>query len=170
MSNIGGPKFTRMFRDCMLGDYNVRTFQRKWFEMVEKFGVADKKWVQDMYEKRHSWAITHIRRKFFAGSRTTSRCKGLHAVISRYVKSRYSYTEILHHFHRCLMFVRAKEVEADFECAKCDPVSDIAEMDQGCKAYGGAVDGRDLGFCTTNATLVPDGLIPESVQDCMSQH
>ncbi|XP_015940891.1 protein FAR1-RELATED SEQUENCE 5-like [Arachis duranensis] len=28
-SNIGKPKFIRMFRDCMLGDYEVRTFQRK---------------------------------------------------------------------------------------------------------------------------------------------
>ncbi|XP_025670587.1 protein FAR1-RELATED SEQUENCE 5-like [Arachis hypogaea] len=104
-SNIGKPKFTRMFRDCMLGDYEVRTFERKWFEMVEKFGVADKRWVQDMYERRHSWATAHIRRKFFAGFRTTS-----------------SYTEFLRHFQRCLMFVRAKEVEADFECAKGDPV------------------------------------------------
>ncbi|RYR58127.1 protein FAR1-RELATED SEQUENCE 5-like [Arachis hypogaea] len=121
-SNIGKPKFTRMLRDCMLGDYEVRTFQRKWFEMVEKFGVADKRWVQDMYERRHSWATAHIRGKFFAGFRTTSRCEGLHAVISRYVKSRYSYTEFLRHFHRCLMFVRAKEVEADVECAKGDPV------------------------------------------------
>ncbi|QHO12438.1 Protein FAR1-RELATED SEQUENCE [Arachis hypogaea] len=90
--------------------------------MVEKFGVADKKWVQDMYERRHSWATAHIRGKFFAGFRTTSRCEGLHAVISRYIKSRYSYTEFLRHFHRCLMFVRAKELEADFECAKGDPV------------------------------------------------
>ncbi|RYR66589.1 hypothetical protein Ahy_A03g012609 [Arachis hypogaea] len=41
-------------------------------------------------------------------------------------------------------------------------VSDISEMDQGCKTYGGAVDGCDLGFCTTNATLVPDGLYFEN--------
>ncbi|XP_057719811.1 protein FAR1-RELATED SEQUENCE 5-like [Arachis stenosperma] len=47
-SNIGKPKFTSMFRDCMLGDYEVRTFQRKWFEMVEKFGVADKRWVRGL--------------------------------------------------------------------------------------------------------------------------
>ncbi|XP_057747375.1 protein FAR1-RELATED SEQUENCE 5-like [Arachis stenosperma] len=71
-------------RDCMLGDYEVRTFQRKWFEIVEKFGIADKRWVQDMYER--------------------------------------SYTDFLRHFHRCLMFVCAKEVEANFECAKGDPV------------------------------------------------
>ncbi|KAL4287344.1 hypothetical protein AHAS_Ahas19G0176800 [Arachis hypogaea] len=45
MSNIRKPKFTKMFRDCMLGDYEVGTFQRKWFEMVEKFGIADKRHV-----------------------------------------------------------------------------------------------------------------------------
>ncbi|RYR38585.1 hypothetical protein Ahy_A09g043642 [Arachis hypogaea] len=83
MSNIGKPKFTMMFRDCMLGDYEVRTIQKKWFEMVEKFGVADKRWVQDMYERRHSWATAHIQGKFFAEFRTTSKCEGLHAVISR---------------------------------------------------------------------------------------
>ncbi|RYQ84074.1 hypothetical protein Ahy_B10g102969 [Arachis hypogaea] len=32
------------------------------------------------------------------------------------------YTDILRHYHRCLMFVRAKEVQADFECAKGDLV------------------------------------------------
>ncbi|XP_072087053.1 protein FAR1-RELATED SEQUENCE 5-like [Arachis hypogaea] len=58
-SKIGKPKFTRMFRDYMLGDYEVGIFQRKWFDMVEKFGIADKRWVQEMYERRHSWTTTH---------------------------------------------------------------------------------------------------------------
>ncbi|RYR63295.1 hypothetical protein Ahy_A04g021094 [Arachis hypogaea] len=113
----------------MLGDYEVGTFQRKWFEMVEKFGNTDKRWVQDMYERRHSWATTHIRGKFFAKIRTISRCKGLHAVISR---SRYSYINFLCHFDRCLMFGRAKEVEADFECAKGDPVmtTNLKQLEQ----------------------------------------
>ncbi|XP_025678309.1 protein FAR1-RELATED SEQUENCE 5-like [Arachis hypogaea] len=81
-SNIGKPKFTRMFRDCVLGDYEVGTFQRKWFEMVEKFGIADKRWVQDMYERRHSWATAHIRGKFFARFRTTSRVCAMRVVDS----------------------------------------------------------------------------------------
>ncbi|KAL4320928.1 hypothetical protein AHAS_Ahas14G0059500 [Arachis hypogaea] len=141
-SNIGKPNFTRMFKDCILGDYEVGTFQKKRFEMVEKFGVADKRWVQDMYERRHSWATAHIRGRFFARFRTTSRCKGLHAVVSRYVKSRYNYTNFLRHFHRCLMFVRAKEVEADFECAKGDPVmtTNLKQLEQSAaENYTGAI-------------------------------
>ncbi|XP_057746185.1 protein FAR1-RELATED SEQUENCE 5-like [Arachis stenosperma] len=67
--------------------------ERKWFEMVEQFGVCDKRWIHNMYERRHSCATAHI-----------------------------SYTDFLCYYHRFLMFVRAKEVEADFECVKGDPM------------------------------------------------
>ncbi|KAL4321922.1 hypothetical protein AHAS_Ahas14G0158900 [Arachis hypogaea] len=53
--------------------------------MVEQFGIGDKKWIHDMYKRRHSWTTTYIRGKFFAGFRTTLRCEGLHIVISRKV-------------------------------------------------------------------------------------
>ncbi|RYR26755.1 hypothetical protein Ahy_B02g061060 isoform A [Arachis hypogaea] len=36
----------------------------KWFGMVEEFGVAEKNWIIDMYEKRHMWATAHIREHF----------------------------------------------------------------------------------------------------------
>ncbi|XP_015970673.1 protein FAR1-RELATED SEQUENCE 5-like [Arachis duranensis] len=45
---------------------------RNWFEMVEGFGVKNKNLILDMYKKRHSWEIAHIRGKFFAGFQTTS--------------------------------------------------------------------------------------------------
>ncbi|RYR41629.1 hypothetical protein Ahy_A08g038040 isoform B [Arachis hypogaea] len=47
-----------------------------------------------MYKKRHSWATTHIRGKFFAGFRTTSRCEGLNSIIAKYVNSRYNLKEV----------------------------------------------------------------------------
>ncbi|MED6173772.1 hypothetical protein PIB30_062764 [Stylosanthes scabra] len=43
--------------------------------MVGEFGVAEKNWIINMYEKRHMWATACIRDKFFAGFRTTSRCE-----------------------------------------------------------------------------------------------
>ncbi|RYR20007.1 hypothetical protein Ahy_B03g065064 [Arachis hypogaea] len=128
--------------------------------MVEKFGFADKRWVQDMYERRHSWATAYIRGKFFAGFRTTSRCESLHAVISRacamrVVDSKDNSSYFIHTVSRYGTLGKDWRVVVTFEMSK---VSDMAEMDQGCKSYGGAVDERDLGFCTTNAILVPDGL------------
>ena len=112
-SNVGKPKFTFMLKKCMLGDYEIGVFHRKWVEMVEEFGVQDKQWIIDLYERRHMWATAHIRGKFFAGFRTTSRCEGLHAIIARYVKSRYNLCEFLEHFKRCVDHIRHKEFEVD---------------------------------------------------------
>ncbi|QHO00100.1 Protein FAR1-RELATED SEQUENCE [Arachis hypogaea] len=113
-SNVGNPKFTSMFKKCMLGDYEISVFEQKWFGMVEEFGVAEKNWIIDMYEKRHMWATAHIRGKFFAGFRTTSRCEGLHSIIAKYVKSQYNLVDFIKHFKRCLTYLRYKEVEADY--------------------------------------------------------
>ncbi|RYR26764.1 hypothetical protein Ahy_B02g061060 isoform C [Arachis hypogaea] len=103
-----------MFKKGMLGDYEISVFEQKWFGMVEEFGVAEKNWIIDMYEKRHMWATAHIRGKFFVGFRTTSRCEGLHSIIAKYVKSQYNLVDFIKHFKRCLTYLRYKEVEADY--------------------------------------------------------
>ncbi|XP_016185571.1 protein FAR1-RELATED SEQUENCE 5-like [Arachis ipaensis] len=114
-SNIGKPQFTSMFKKCILGDYEIDVFRQKWFEMVEGFGVENKNWVLDMYKKRHSWATAHIRGKFFASFRTTSRCDGLNSIIAKYVNSRYNLVEFIQHFNRCVDHIRWKEIdERDF--------------------------------------------------------
>ncbi|XP_016163489.1 protein FAR1-RELATED SEQUENCE 5-like [Arachis ipaensis] len=112
-SNIGKPQFTSMFKKCMLCDFEIDVFRQKWFEMVEGFGVENKNWVLDMYKKRHSWATAHIRGKFFAGFRTTSRCEGLNSIIAKYVNSRHNLVEFIQRFNRCVDHIRWKEVQAD---------------------------------------------------------
>jgi hypothetical protein len=82
----------------MLGDYDVGEFKVKWDKMVIDFGLQDNKWLKEMYEQWHMWATTHIRSKFFAGFRTTSRCKGLYAQYGRYVNYQTNLLEFLHQF------------------------------------------------------------------------
>ncbi|XP_057431809.1 protein FAR1-RELATED SEQUENCE 5-like [Lotus japonicus] len=111
--NIKVPGFTQEFQKCMLIDYEVGEFKHKWDDLVSKFGVEDNEWVTEMYENRKMWAVAHIRGCFFAGFRTTSRCESLHSEIKKFIHSRYNLTEFLQHFHRCLDFMRFREVEAD---------------------------------------------------------
>ncbi|GAU28458.1 hypothetical protein TSUD_294620 [Trifolium subterraneum] len=80
--NVKNSRFTTLFKKCMLFDYEIVDFERKWNEMVQECGVEDNAWVLDMYEKKDMWATAHIRGKFFGGFRTTSRCEGLHAKIA----------------------------------------------------------------------------------------
>ncbi|TKY53899.1 FAR1-RELATED SEQUENCE 5 [Spatholobus suberectus] len=114
-TNVGNPIFTSELRKCMLGDYEVGEFKRRWTEMISKFELQHHPWVLELYEKRTMWCTAYIRGSFFAGFRTTSRCEALHSQIAKFVYSRYNLTELLQHFYRCLNFMRYREVEADFE-------------------------------------------------------
>jgi hypothetical protein len=113
-SNVGNVQFVSRLRQCMLGDYDIAEFKRKWESMVVEFCVEENKWVNELYEKRNMWATAHIRGNFFASFRTTSRCEVLHSQLGKYVNFQNNLLEFLHHYFRCLSFMRYKEVEADF--------------------------------------------------------
>jgi hypothetical protein len=120
--NVKSTRFTALFKKCMLFDYEIVDFERKWSEMVQECGVEDNAWVLDMYEKKDMWATAHIRGKFFGGFRTTSRCEGLHAKIGQFVNYRNNLTEFLQHFNQCSEYLRFKELEADFSSMHGDCV------------------------------------------------
>jgi hypothetical protein len=108
-----------------LGDFDVGKFKRKWEKMVVDFGLENNRWVQEMYDKRHMWATAHIRGKFFAEFRTTSRCEGLHAQFGMYVNYQTNLLEFLQQYFRCLNYLRFSELEGDFGSIHGEPVLEI---------------------------------------------
>lgn len=76
-SNVSKPKFIQEFK-CMLGDYEVDEFEKKWVSMVKKYWLKDNSWIEDIYQKKGYGNNTHERQVFFGSLRTTSRCEGLH--------------------------------------------------------------------------------------------
>ncbi|XP_057444714.1 protein FAR1-RELATED SEQUENCE 5-like [Lotus japonicus] len=79
--NVGDSNFVKGFKSCMLGNYTVAHFKKKWFQLVSDLNLEDNPWVQGLYEKRHMWATCMMRGKFFAGFRTTSRCEDYKSVV-----------------------------------------------------------------------------------------
>ena len=63
-SHVSRPMFTREFKKCMLGDYEIDEFEDKWAGMVMRFGVEEIDWVQEMHAKKNMWATTHMRGTF----------------------------------------------------------------------------------------------------------
>ncbi|XP_020236306.1 protein FAR1-RELATED SEQUENCE 5-like [Cajanus cajan] len=68
-TNIKKPTFTKDLRKCMLGEYEIGEFRKKWSEMLNKFELHDHPWVIELFEKRKIWCTTYIRGAFFAGFR-----------------------------------------------------------------------------------------------------
>ncbi|RYR78611.1 hypothetical protein Ahy_A01g003448 isoform A [Arachis hypogaea] len=121
-SNICDPRFTQLFKHCMLADIEIDEFEVMWEAMVEECGVREVEWVQDLYRKKYSWATAYIRGRFFAGIRTTSRCESLHAKLGRFVESRYGVIEFVTNFQRCVDFLRDNEDEMEFRSCYGTPV------------------------------------------------
>ncbi|KAJ1381286.1 MULE transposase domain [Sesbania bispinosa] len=122
VSNVKNPKMVSMFRKSMLGDYEVSEFKHRWEVMVKEFRLEENNWVKEMYEKKRMWATTYIRRNFFAGFRTTSRCEGLHGQLGKFVHSRTDLVGFLKNYGRFLEVLRYNEQEADFESVHGDMV------------------------------------------------
>ncbi|RYR38135.1 hypothetical protein Ahy_A09g043087 [Arachis hypogaea] len=98
----------------MLGDYKIDEFEACWASMVNSFRVKDMEWVETTYGIKDMWATTHMRGKFFAGLRTTSRCEALHLQVARFVKFGYSIKESLHHFRQWTDLLQNNEVGTDY--------------------------------------------------------
>ncbi|XP_057456813.1 protein FAR1-RELATED SEQUENCE 5-like [Lotus japonicus] len=120
--NVGDSNFVKGFKSCMLGNYTVAHFKKKWFQLVSDLNLEDNPWVQGLYEKRHMWATCMMRGKFFAGFRTTSRCEGMHSQIGRIVRSRNSLLEFVQYFERYVNYMRWREVDADYKSVVGDVV------------------------------------------------
>ncbi|KAJ1438222.1 FAR1-related protein [Sesbania bispinosa] len=68
------------------------------------------------------WATCHMRGTFFADIRTTLRCEALHSQIDKFMNSLYNLLEFFQHFQRCILYIRHREIEADFESEYGEPV------------------------------------------------
>ncbi|XP_015962294.1 protein FAR1-RELATED SEQUENCE 5-like [Arachis duranensis] len=121
-ARVGIPRFMTKFRLCLMGDLEVDDFEDIWNDAVEEFGLQQNSWVKDMYEKKHMWSNAHIRGKFFAGLKTTSRCEALNMQIGKFIHNGYNLREFIEHFQQYLEFMRRRLVVADYKSAYGEPV------------------------------------------------
>ncbi|XP_015961748.1 protein FAR1-RELATED SEQUENCE 5-like [Arachis duranensis] len=101
--NVCKPRFTSLFRHCMLADIEVAEFELLWDAMLEECGVRELEWVKDMYEKKSSWQL-------------------LIYGVGRFVERRYGILEFVTNFQRCVDFLRDNEEELDFRSSYGTPV------------------------------------------------
>ncbi|XP_016173424.1 protein FAR1-RELATED SEQUENCE 5-like [Arachis ipaensis] len=121
-ARVGRHGFLRKFHLCLMGDLEVDEFERIWTESVADHGFEDHPWIVEMYAKKHSWSNAHIRGKFFAGLKTTSRCEALNMQLGKFIHNGYNLREFLEHFQHYLEFMRRRELVADYKSAYGEPV------------------------------------------------
>ncbi|RYQ88529.1 hypothetical protein Ahy_B09g095663 isoform E [Arachis hypogaea] len=119
---VGRPGFLRKFHLCLMGDLEVDEFETIWTDNVADHELEDHLWIVEMYAKKHSWSNAHIRGKFFAGLKMTSRCEALNMQLEKFIHNGYNLREFVEHFQHYLEFMRRRELVADYKFAYGEPV------------------------------------------------
>ncbi|XP_057747889.1 protein FAR1-RELATED SEQUENCE 5-like [Arachis stenosperma] len=121
-SNSNEQMFRDVFAKWLYADMEVEEFECEWAQVAEQFGLLNKYWALQLYEKRKMWANAYLRRKFCAGFRTTSRCEGINSHLKKFLSSRHTILELVQNLELLVREYRNNELVAQFSSIYGVPV------------------------------------------------
>nr|XP_020176599.2 protein FAR1-RELATED SEQUENCE 5-like [Aegilops tauschii subsp. strangulata] len=106
--------FAKAFYGCINDSDTVEEFEERWKQMVESFGVADKKHLKNMWDSREMWAPVYFRNKFFPFTGTTGRSEGLNSYFKTLNHHGDSVWTFVQQFELCQELMLDREDNAGF--------------------------------------------------------
>ncbi|RYQ88516.1 hypothetical protein Ahy_B09g095659 isoform B [Arachis hypogaea] len=93
--------------------HNKDSFDRNWNDFLLNFGLADNKWLSDLYEDRHIWVPIYLDHHFWAGMRSTQRSESMHSFFNKYITPNRSLIQFVKQYDNCLGSREQAERESD---------------------------------------------------------
>nr|XP_029144860.1 protein FAR1-RELATED SEQUENCE 5-like [Arachis hypogaea] len=121
-SNVKDDELRGLFRRWLYADMATDVFESEWEQVAEDYGLGQKQWWCQMYEKKEMWASSYLRDKFCAGYRTTSRCEGINAYVNKFSKSTHTIFELVQCLEMVAREYRNKEMLLQFQSINSVPV------------------------------------------------
>ncbi|RYR66760.1 hypothetical protein Ahy_A03g012822 [Arachis hypogaea] len=113
-SNGSEQMFREIFSKWLYADMEVDEFEFQWDQAADEYGLHQKCWATQMYEKRHMWASAYLRGKFCAGYRTPSRCEGINSHVKKFLTSRHSIVDLVQNLELVVCEYCNNELVAQF--------------------------------------------------------
>ncbi|RYR22181.1 hypothetical protein Ahy_B03g067464 [Arachis hypogaea] len=89
------------------------SFDRNWNDFLLNFGLADNKWLSDLYEDRHIWVPIYLDQHFWTGMRSTQRSESMHSFFNKYITRNSSLIQFVKQYDNCLGSNEQAERESD---------------------------------------------------------
>ncbi|RYR43663.1 hypothetical protein Ahy_A08g040059 [Arachis hypogaea] len=87
--------------------------RENWNDFLVNFGLADNKWLSDLYEDRHIWVPIYLDHHFWAGMRSTQRSETMHSFFNKYITRNSSLIQFVKQYDNCLGSREQAERESD---------------------------------------------------------
>ncbi|XP_074346208.1 protein FAR1-RELATED SEQUENCE 5-like [Apium graveolens] len=109
------PEFKGDFNDCLYKSLSATEFVGKWEVLVDKYGLEDHVWLNDMYAIKDKWIRAYTKQHFSAGMTTTSRSESMNSFFDEYVKASTGLKEFIENSQKALETQILNEVKADYK-------------------------------------------------------
>ncbi|XP_063947701.1 protein FAR1-RELATED SEQUENCE 1 isoform X5 [Daucus carota subsp. sativus] len=107
--------FLAKFNKCVLKSWDEEQFEKRWWKMVDRFGLRNDTWIQSLYEDCKQWVPAYMTDIFLAGISTPRRSESINTLVDKLIQRKSTLTEFLDQYKTCLYEKSEEEAKADFE-------------------------------------------------------
>ena len=106
-------------------------------KIIEKNGLQDNNWLQDMYMLREMWVPIFLRGMFFAGMSSSQRSESFNAFLKQLKTQKYGLHDFLLRFERAVARQRYQELKTEHESLNSKPIlmTDLEMEEQMASVY-----------------------------------
>ncbi|XP_022940056.1 protein FAR1-RELATED SEQUENCE 2-like isoform X1 [Cucurbita moschata] len=113
--------FMESFDKCIYGSWRDEEFEKKWWEMVEKFEVKENEWLQLLFDDHKKWVPAYVKNYFLAGMCTSERSGSVASFFDNYISKEATFKEFVERSEIFSKDMLELEADADFETRHQEP-------------------------------------------------
>ncbi|KAL7587485.1 hypothetical protein Lser_V15G36851 [Lactuca serriola] len=105
--------FMVKFEKCIHRSWTDDQFEKRWFKIIERFGLKDYDWMQSLYETRKQWVPIYMKDVCLAGMSTPQRSESVNCFFDKYVHRKTSVQEFIRQYETIIQDRYEEEAKGD---------------------------------------------------------
>ncbi|XP_068668067.1 protein FAR1-RELATED SEQUENCE 5-like isoform X2 [Aristolochia californica] len=110
------------FHRCLYEYEDEEEFLKAWESLLEKHGLKDNKWLEDLFNEREKWALVYRRHMFCANMTSMQQRESFDTLLQRYLTSELDPIRFFERIERLIEHCRYNELLEDFKMLNTSPV------------------------------------------------
>ncbi|KAI5418712.1 protein FAR1-RELATED SEQUENCE 5 [Lathyrus oleraceus] len=115
-------EFKNQFYKCIHQSTTVEEFDSDWEAMIDKYGLQDNQWLNNIFSIREKWIPAYVRHNFCAGMSTTQRSESMNKYFKDFLNSSTSLSQFVTQYEKALDARYNKEREKTFTTRNSKPL------------------------------------------------
>lgn len=107
--------FVDEINEVIYGSCKGDEFEKRWWEVVDSFGLRDNPWLHSLYEDREHWAPVYMRDVSLAGMCTAQRSDGASSVFDKYIQRKTTLKAFLDQYKKMIQERYDEEERAEID-------------------------------------------------------